>query len=973
MSAQVGDLDFFRLTPHQKRQLAYLSVATSIMLLLALTEFRSTVFSERYMPHSFCYMQKPLLIWTNVVADSLIGISYTAISVSLAYLVIKGRKDIPFRWMFLAFGLFIVACGGTHFVETVTIWIPIYVFSAGLKVFTAIASVSTAVALPFTIRNVHHLIRDARAAHQYRQELEVALRKLQNSQAALRDNNRRLENQVAARTMELTEANGALRKELEERKSLQASLTRLAAIVENSDDAIISKDLNGKITAWNHGAERLYGYKPEQVLGKDISLIAPKEQSHEIEEIIARISTGQKVDHFETKRFSSNGSLVDVSISASPVLDAEGKLCGVSTIARDITPAKRAEEALMRSEAQYRLLFEKNPMPMWIFNQKTLRFEAVNEAAIKHYGYSRREFLQMTIADIRPPEDVPKLMNEVSDAARGLQEAALWRHRKRDGTIIDVEITACGLDTPTPDSELVLAHDITDRVKSERRLRQSEERFSKVFRSSPLGITISRESDGLYLDANGAFLQMMGYEYDDLVGKTTQQLNIWHVPHDRERMLHQLEQPETAKLLEVPFRTRAGKVRQVQIAAEPVELEDQRCILAVTQDVTEARLLEQQFRQAQKMEAVGRLAGGVAHDFNNMLGVIIGYSELTRERLPEEDEKTRKCVAEIRRAAERAASLTRQLLSFSRRQPQMQRVLNLNSIVNNLQGMLSRMIGEDVSLVFRPREPIGSVQVDLGQMEQMLMNLAVNARDAMPNGGELIIETENIYLDETYIGQQGAAKPGHYVQLAVSDTGIGMDAATQAQIFDPFFTTKEPGKGTGLGLSTVWGAVKQSGGYISVYSDLGHGTTFKIFLPRVDKPAEGLLPGHIEAIAPSGNETLLVVEDEDALRELTTSVLERRGYRVLSATTGKAALDIAKEFASEIALIITDVIMPKMIGPDLVNELRKQRPDLKVLYMSGYARNLIVEEGPVKPQAAMLSKPFSSLELLNRVREILKS
>jgi len=289
MSAQVGDLDFFRLTPHQKRQLAYLSVATSIMLLLALTEFRSTVFSERYMPHSFCYMQKPLLIWTNVVADSLIGISYTAISVSLAYLVIKGRKDIPFRWMFLAFGLFIVACGGTHFVETVTIWIPIYVFSAGLKVFTAIASVSTAVALPFTIRNVHHLIRDARAAHQYRQELEVALRELQNSQAALRDNNRRLENQVAARTMELTEANGALRKELEERKSLQASLTRLAAIVENSDDAIISKDLNGKITAWNHGAERLYGYKPEQVLGKDISLIAPKEQSHEIEEIIARI------------------------------------------------------------------------------------------------------------------------------------------------------------------------------------------------------------------------------------------------------------------------------------------------------------------------------------------------------------------------------------------------------------------------------------------------------------------------------------------------------------------------------------------------------------------------------------------------------------------------------------------------------------------------------------------------------------
>lgn len=972
MSAHVADVDFFRLTSNQKRQLSYVTIAISFLLSLALTVFRSTVFSERYMPHSFCYMRKPLLIWTNVVADSLIGISYTVISASLAYLIIRGRKDIPFRWMFLAFGLFIVACGGTHFVETVTIWIPIYVFSAGLKVFTAVASVSTAVALPFTIRNVHQLIVEARASRQYREELEVAINQLHRSQSELRDANRRLENQVAARTMELTQANSALRTELDERKNLQASLAKLAAIVESSEDAIISKDLGGRITSWNQGAEKLYGYKREEVLGHDIGLIAPKERLHEIEGIVAKISKGERVEHFETQRLTKSGAVLDVSITASPLFGPDGTLCGVGTIARDITSAMRTQEALIRSEAQYRLLFEKNPMPMWIFDQKTLRFNAVNQAAIKHYGYSREEFLQMTIADIRPSEDVPKLLEEVSRTERGLQDAKVWRHRKKDGSVIYAEITACGLDAPIPNSELVLSHDVTDRLEGERRLRQSEERFSKVFRSSPLGITISREADGLYLDANDAFLQMMEYDYDDLVGKTFRELNIWNEQHDRDQTLRQLEQAERTKALEVRLRTRSGKTRLVQIAVETVQLEDQRCILAITQDVTEARVLEQQLRQAQKMEAIGRLAGGVAHDFNNMLGVIIGYSELARERVTE-NERAKKYIAEIRRAAERAAALTRRLLSFSRQQPQVPRVLNLNAVVQNLEGMLTRMIGEDISMIFRPMEPLGSVRVDLGQIEQVLMNLAVNARDAMPNGGELIIETENIYLDETYIGQQGPAKPGHYVQLTVSDTGCGMDNATQAQIFEPFFTTKDPGKGTGLGLATVWGAVKQSDGYISVSSEIGHGTSFKIFFPRVDKPAEGLIPAHIDTVVPSGHETILVVEDEDALRELAVGMLQRTGYKVLSANSGKEALEIANGFSAEIALILTDVIMPKMSGPDLVNELRKQRPSLKVLYMSGYASTFIVERDANSSQLPMLSKPFSSLELLNRVREALKS
>src|SRR5581483_8348663 len=532
--------------------------------------------------------------------------------------------------------------------------------------------------------------------------------------------------------------------------------------------------------------------------------------------------------------------------------------------------------------------------------------------------------------------------------------------------------TACNLDFPTPGSILVLAHDVTDRLKTERRMRQSEERFSTVFRSSPVGITLSTESDGRYLDANPAFLRMIGYTHEEINGRTAYRVKIWNDPQEREMMIEQLGHFDPTRPLEVRFRNRQGKVRLVEIAAERVELQDQPCVLAVTQDVTEARLLEQQFRQAQKMEAIGLLAGGVSHDFNNMLGVIIGYSELTRERITE-DASAQKYVGEIRRAAERAAALTRQLLAFSRQQQQVPRILNINSIVSNLKGMLSRMIGEDITLVFQPEESLGSVRVDLVQMEQVLMNLAVNARDAMPNGGELIIETKNTYLDESYIGQQDPVKPGHYVLLSVSDTGCGMDPATLSQIFEPFFTTKEAGKGTGLGLATVWGIVQQSNGYISVYSDMGRGTTLKIYLPRLDLPAEGLMPPELNTVAPSGNETVLVVEDEIALRELAVSVLERKGYQVLSAADGRTAVEIANAFEGDIALVLTDVIMPRMTGPELVNELRKNRSQLKVVYMSGYARNLVVDEGMIKAEMAMLSKPFSSLELLTKVREILRS
>ena len=964
-----GQTDFFTLPSSQKRKLIFSFVSSTVLLVTIMTMFRSSVFSDRYMPHAFCYLEKPALVWTHVAADTVIGLSYVAIAVSLGYLVFKGRKDIPFRWMFLAFGLFIVACGGTHFVETVTVWIPVYVFSAGVKLFTAIASLCTAVALPFYVPDALNVVREAKRSEKRREELELVLAQRNEAQQALRQLNTQLENQVEERTAELNAAVASLEAQLQQRKKLEASVARLAAIVESSNDAIVSKDLDGTIRSWNGGAERLYGYTAEEVIGKNIQIICPQNRSREMLDILSRVKHGDRIRNFETERVNKSGFLIDVSLTVSPVFDEAGHVVGASAIGRDITTAKRAQDALRESEAQYRLLFDRSPLPMWIFDQKTLKFLAVNQAAVDHYGYSREEFFRMTVLDIRPLEDAASVLKEMAIPEAERKQRKIWRHRKKDGSIINVEITSRDLTSPTPTSELVLAHDVTQRLQSETRLLQSEERFSKAFRSSPFGITISTENEGRYVDANPAFLSIMGYERDELVGKTVHDLHIWSEPHERALLLQQLDHPKPTKSVEAHFRAKSGKIRLVEMAAERIVLDDKHCVLAIIQDITEARQLEQQFLQAQKMEAVGRLAAGLAHDFNNMLGVIIGYADIARERL-DPDQAAQKHLAEIRKASERAAGLVRQLLVFTRQQQQVPRVLNLNSIVKNLNNMLVHVLGEDIAFELELTEPLGSVRVDLGQMEQVLMNLAVNARDAMPKGGQFLIETSNVDLDEKYIGQQGPVKPGSYVLLAVSDNGTGMDEVALSRAFEPFFTTKEPGKGTGLGLATVWGIIKQSNGYISVYSDMGHGTTFKIYLPRVDQPAENLVPTTVNVSPRSGHETVLLVEDDSALRVLAANVLEGKGYNVLSAPDGSLAIDFAAQFEGEIALLLTDVIMPGMTGPELANELKKVRPGLKTLYMSGYSGNLLFRGG-ISGNLAVLSKPFSSLDLLTKVRSVL--
>jgi signal transduction histidine kinase/CheY-like chemotaxis protein len=392
----------------------------------------------------------------------------------------------------------------------------------------------------------------------------------------------------------------------------------------------------------------------------------------------------------------------------------------------------------------------------------------------------------------------------------------------------------------------------------------------------------------------------------------------------------------------------------------------------VRSDVTKRASLEDQLRQSQKLEAIGRLAGGIAHDFNNILTAIMGYGALLQAGFDERDPR-RQEVEEIKKAVRRASSLIQQLLAFSRRQVLQLRVLDLNAVVMNIQQLLQRLIGEDIELVIRPTPALGRVKADPGQIEQVLMNLALNARDAMPQGGKLTIETVNVTIDETFARRYLVSQPGPYVMLSVSDTGMGMDEDTQAHIFEPFFTTKEQGKGTGLGLATVYGIVKQSGGSIFVYSEPDKGAICKIYLPRVEEPLTPLDVGKAVIEPPRGTETILLVEDEESVRELVRKVLQRNGYTILQAANGEEAVEICQKHDGEIHLLVTDVVMPRMSGREVAETLMVSRPKMKVLYMSGYTDDAIVRHGVLDSMTAFLQKPFTPETLARRVRDVLDS
>ncbi|MDQ3817538.1 MAG: PAS domain S-box protein, partial [Acidobacteriota bacterium] len=1056
-----------------------------------------------------------------------------------------------------------------------------------------------------------------------------------------------------------------------ERYKTAEKLQEYAAIVQSSDDAILGKTLEGIITSWNKGAEKMYGYTAEEMVGKSIYTIVPPDRHDELAQILERLKEGETVEHLETVRVSKDGRTINVSVTISPIKDLRGTIIGASAIARDITERKRAEAALQRqsrlielsfepillrefeggiiewntgaeqlygytkseaigrnshellktiftvpfdqfraalererewagelrhttkegrevviesrqqlvdfdgyqlvletnrditerkqaeealreSEQRYRLMFESNPHPMWVFDLETLRFLAVNESAARHYGYTREEFMAMTIKDIRPPEDVMALAESFARMDGGLSSWGIWRHRKKNGQIIQVEITTHTLTFAGRRAQVVLAHDVTERIEADEalkraekkyrsifenavegifqstpsgkfisvnpaaaqllgydspeeliadrinimaqhyvdpscrrelermlaeqdivagfecevfrkdgsriwvieniravrdeggelvyyegsiediterklaqeKLRESEERFAKAFNSSPMVMVLSSLETGKILEVNETFTGLTGYSREEVVGRTALGLGLWAKPQDRDELIRDIRQLGRVRNLEHVFRTRDGREIIGLISSERIEIGGEAFALTVIQDITGRKLAEEavreadrraiieyerllerigalaqslgtardlkiifralrefalvstpcngvfislydperglrsaafawsegeevdvselppmpmtgspnsraittgeiiitgdfqhalegqpvinvglerdprlpqsslvvpmsvmghivgavevqstepeafnqahatamkmaanlaanaienvrlfereresaeQLRQSQKLEAIGQLAGGVAHDFNNLLTAIMGYSDLTIRRLGVADPLIRN-VEEIRKAAERATSLTRQLLAFSRKQVLLPKVINLNSIISDMERMLWRLIGEHIELRTMPANELGQIKADPGQIEQVILNLVVNARDAMPKGGKISIETANVYLDEEYARRHIAVTPGWYAMFAITDTGQGMDEETQKRIFEPFFTTKGE-KGTGLGLSTVYGIIKQSGGNIWVYSEVGQGTTFKVYLPSVDEHA----------------------------------------------------------------------------------------------------------------------------------------
>ncbi len=517
-----------------------------------------------------------------------------------------------------------------------------------------------------------------------------------------------------------------------------------------------------------------------------------------------------------------------------------------------ITSELRAsEQRLLVSESRYRGLFESNPQPMWVYDVATLRFLAVNELAVARYGWTRPEFLAMTIAEVRPSEDVPALLENIASTREAIQTSGPWRHRRRDGSTLDVEITSHWIRWEGRDARLVLAVDVTERLR-----------------------------------------------------------------------------------------------------------------------------LEEQLRQAQKMEAIGRLAGGIAHDFNNLLTAISGYAEVLRDSLGPEDPRVED-VAQIVKAGDRAASLTRQLLAFSRRQVLQPRVLDLSAVVLDLKPLLARLIGDDVQVRTHVAPVPLMVRADPGQIAQVLMNLSVNARDAMPQGGSLSIETAVVSLDESFTRAHSGMHPGSHALLAVTDTGRGMDRETMGHLFEPFFTTKGVGEGTGLGLSTVYGIIKQSGGSIWAYSEPGHGTTFKIYLPISAGPDGDDLAQPVPATAVPGGaaptETILLVEDEHAVRNFVTRLLDRAGYHVIVAASPEEADAIAGAHAGQIDLLVTDVVMPGRNGAELAAGLHVRRPEMRTLFMSGYTEDAIVHDGVLDAGVAFIGKPFAPATFLAKVRDALDS
>ena len=671
----------------------------------------------------------------------------------------------------------------------------------------------------------------------------------------------------------------------------------------------------------------------------------------------------------------SVGNQVAVALERTQLLQQMEKKVEERTAAltEEIAERRQAQEALRASEARYRRLFEAAKDGILILDATTGEIIDVNPFLIHLLQYPREEFLGRRLWEMGAFKD----LEACKTAFRELQDKEQIRYEDlpletSDGRLIAVEFVSNVYQVDRLKVIQCNIRDISDRRRTEEAMRASEERYRDLFENAN-DIIYTLNLEGNFTSLNKSGERITGYTQAEIREQNIVQLVV---PESQE-LIRQLMVQKSAQEPTAPYEmeivTKDGQRVALEVSNRLMYQQNGKPvgIQGIARDVTERKQLQLQLSQSQKMEAIGRLAGGVAHDFNNHLGIIIGYSELLLERLGPDD-PLRKNARMIKEAGLRSAALTRQLLAFSRRQVFEPKVLNLNEVVTEIEKMLRPLIGEDIELVTLLNPELGKVRADPSQIDQVIMNLAVNSRDAMPQGGRLTIETANVELDESYARTHVTVQAGSYVMLAVSDTGMGMDTETQTHMFEPFFTTKEKGKGTGLGLAMAYGIVKQSGGYIWVYSEPGQGTTFKIYLPRLEAGVREAETERVSSAALQGEETVLLVEDEGMLRELAREFLQSSGYTVLEAGNGAEAIEVSKRHQGLIHLLMTDVVMPGMSGRELTQRMKGHRPDTKVLYVSGYTDDVVLRNGMLEPGTAFLQKPFTRDTLMHKVRDVLE-
>jgi two-component system cell cycle sensor histidine kinase/response regulator CckA len=766
--------------------------------------------------------------------------------------------------------------------------------------------------------------------------------------------------------------------DITERKRAEEALLKYEFIANTAKDCMTLIDRNYLYEAANAAYCQAHGKTREEVVGTSVAQVWGEDTfKNNIKGYLDRCFTGQAVEFEGWFDFGLRGRGC-YHVFYSPYFNAQGSVAYAAVVSHDITNRKRVEEALGESELKYRSLFESSAEGFFLM---TDIFLDCNEQACKLWKCDREDIVGHSPEDFSP--EVQPDGRSSAEAAREYLAAALggspqffyWQHRRKDGVLIDTEISIKSVMVGGQQILQATMRDITERKLVEEALRESEEKYRLLVNQIP-AVVYKGYADWSLDCFDRKIEAITGYAKEEFDSRRKTWLDLIF-PEDIEqakKLFREALKGDGSYVTEHRIRKQGGEVRWVQArnriirdAAGKVDY-----ISGVFFDITERKELSDQLIKAQRMEAVGILAGGLAHDFNNLLTAIMGYGEIMMMDLRKEDPFSA-YIKEITKAASRGASLTNQLLAFSRKQILQPQVVNLNEVVVEMDKMLRRLIGEDIDLVTVIDQELGWVKADPGQIEQIIMNLAVNARDAMPNGGSLTLETANVHLDQAYARSHVGVTPGQHVMLAVSDNGVGMDAATVSHIFEPFFTTKESGKGTGLGLATVYGIIQQSGGHIWVYSEPGKGSSFKVYLPRVEKSVLEPKPKPAPPTTLGGDETILLVEDDAALRDLTSTALRKYGFSVLEASHGGEALLICEREKSPIHLLLTDVVMPQISGSALAERLTRLHPEMKVLYMSGYTENAIVHHGVLDSEVNFIAKPFRLLGLMQKVREVLAS